>query len=200
MEIKLVNINKLKEAEYNPRQLTDKQFDDIKKSINKFGFVEPIIINSNPKRKNIVIGGHQRLKVARFLNIEEIPVNEINLSESKEKELNIRLNANTGEWDWDKIANEWGYEDLQNWGLTIPVTDFSNELLDVDENKYKEEEPELLKDAGSSHNFKLFLSEDNKTRVVQVLNQVKVDYEIDSFEDALVIVCSKYVESKNAQS
>jgi ParB-like chromosome segregation protein Spo0J len=191
MKIESLNINELSEAEYNPRQLTDKQFSEIEKSIKKFGFVEPLVVNKNPQRMNVVVGGHQRLKVAKSLGFEEVPVYKVNLSLKKEKELNIRLNANVGSWDWDKIANEWDYTDLENWGLNIPITDFSKELLDFDE----EPKEELVKKGTST--FEVALLPENKERIISVINQVKIDHEIDSTEDALLILCGKYMESVN---
>ena len=110
-----VIIKDLIEAEYNPREITETQFNELKLSIEKFGFVEPIIVNNHPDRVNVVIGGHQRLKVAEFLGMESVPAVLVELDENEEKELNIRLNANGGSWNWDKIANEWDYDSLKNW-------------------------------------------------------------------------------------
>ena len=77
MDIKqnIVNkdINDLIFAEYNPRQLSKDQFKYLKDSIHRFGLVDPIIINKNKDRKNIIIGGHQRTKVAKAMGIKEIP-------------------------------------------------------------------------------------------------------------------------------
>jgi ParB-like chromosome segregation protein Spo0J len=67
--------------------------------------VDPILANSAPKRKNIVIGGHFRLHVAKLLGWKTVPVAYTNIPEiEREKELNIRLNKNTGDWDWDMLA------------------------------------------------------------------------------------------------
>jgi ParB-like chromosome segregation protein Spo0J len=66
MEIVQVKIEELKPATYNPRKWSDKAVADLKESIKKFGIVDPIIANGAPKRKNIVIGGHFRLMVARW--------------------------------------------------------------------------------------------------------------------------------------
>jgi len=105
MEIKQIKISELIPAEYNPRQMTEKQAKDLEKSIKKFGLVDPIIVNSHPDRCNIVIGGHQRLKIAQKLGFDEVPVYFIELDEEMERELNIRLNKNSGEWDLDLLAN-----------------------------------------------------------------------------------------------
>lgn len=106
IEIVYVPIDELRPAEYNPRQLTDKQYDDLRRSIERFGLVDPIIVNGAENRKNVVIGGHQRLKIAKDLGIKEVPVVYVNIQDiEKEKELNLRLNKNLGEWDWDMLAN-----------------------------------------------------------------------------------------------
>ena len=43
------------EAEYNPRQLTEAQFENLQDSIKKFGFVEPLVVNTHKDRKNVGI-------------------------------------------------------------------------------------------------------------------------------------------------
>ena len=111
------NINDLIEAEYNPRQLSKDQYKHIADSIKRFGIVDPIIINKNKDRKNIIIGGHQRVKVARDLNIEIIPCVEVDLSLDKERELNVRLNKNTGEWNYDILADLFDMDNLIEWGF-----------------------------------------------------------------------------------
>jgi DNA modification methylase len=117
MEIQKVKINNLKPAKYNPRTLTKKQYSDLKASLSKFGLVDPVIVNSHPKRKNIVIGGHQRLKVWEELGNLEIDCVYVKLSEKEEMELNVRLNKNTGEWDWEILAKEWDQDELLDWGF-----------------------------------------------------------------------------------
>ena len=104
-------------AEYNPRQLSDTQYKQLKDSISRFGLVDPIIINKNKDRKDIIIGGHQRVKVARTMGIKEVPCVEIDLVYDKERELNVRLNKNTGSWDYDVMANTFDIEELLDWGF-----------------------------------------------------------------------------------
>jgi len=105
-EIHIVDINILNPAEYNPRKVTDKQWDEIRESITKFGIVDPLLVNGAENRKNILIGGHLRLKAAKDLGFTQIPIVYINISDiEREKELNIRLNKNLGEWDLDLLSN-----------------------------------------------------------------------------------------------
>ena len=113
MKIEKIKINKLKPAEYNPRQITKSQFNQLKDSIAKFGLVDPIIINQNG---NIVVGGHQRLKAMQQLNHTEIECVVLDLTPEEEKELNIRLNKNGGEWDFDLLSN-FDIEELKDWGF-----------------------------------------------------------------------------------
>ena len=111
------NISELIPADYNPRQLSQKQYEDIKASLSEFGIVDPIIINMNPDRLNIVIGGHQRLRGWRDLKHKTIPCIELYLSLEKERELNIRLNKNTGEFDFDLLANNFDVNELVEFGF-----------------------------------------------------------------------------------
>ena len=125
-------------AEYNPRQLTKEQHKQLKDSITRFGLVDPIIINKHPARDNIIIGGHQRAKIAEELGLKEIPCVELKLTLEKEKELNIRLNKNVGEWDYDALANHFDVGELTDWGfseddLQFYETEEVTGLIDDDE-------------------------------------------------------------------
>jgi len=92
-------------AEYNPRRHDAGQAEQLKKSISRFGMVDPVIVNSALTRKNIVIGGHFRLEVAKELGMKDIPAVYVNIPDiEREKELNLRLNKNTGEFDPDLLA------------------------------------------------------------------------------------------------
>ena len=119
MEHKIVqkDINTLVFAEYNPRQLTKEQHQNLSESIQRFGLVDPILINKHEDRKDIIIGGHQRVRVAKDLKIEQVPCIELSLTYEKERELNVRLNKNTGEWDMDSLANFFEMDELLEWGF-----------------------------------------------------------------------------------
>lgn len=101
-----VDIDKLTKADYNPRKWDEKALSDLKASIQRFGLVDPIILNGAENRKNVVIGGHMRLEAAKALGIKQVPAIYINLPDiEKEKELNLRLNKNQGEFDFALLAN-----------------------------------------------------------------------------------------------
>jgi len=114
MQLEKIKISKLKAATYNPRQISTKQYNDLKKSLNKFGVVDPIIINKN---ENVVIGGHQRLKIIKSLGEKTIGCVVLDLTKEQERELNVRLNKNTGEFDFDILSTEFDIDELVDWGF-----------------------------------------------------------------------------------
>ena len=88
-----VPINELRASEYNPRKHSKEQADQLKESIKRFGLVDPVICNSAPDRKNVIIGGHFRVEVAKEMGMVNVPVVYVQIVDlSKEKELNLRLN------------------------------------------------------------------------------------------------------------
>jgi len=119
------NINELKFAEYNPRKLTEEQKKQLSKSLDKFGLAEPIVINKN----NVIIGGHQRLKILKNKNVKEIDVSvpERLLNDDEEKELNLRLNKNLGEWDFTLLTSNFDADFLENVGFDVDDINFGEE-------------------------------------------------------------------------
>ena len=113
MNIKEIEINKLKPARYNPRQISTKQYNDLKKSIERFGLVDPIIVNKD----FTIIGGHQRYKICKELKHKEIDCVVLDLTKEQERELNVRLNKNTGDFDFDILGNEFSIDELVDWGF-----------------------------------------------------------------------------------
>lgn len=100
MKVENVKISDLKFADYNPRKLSDEDFNSLKRSINIFGFVEPVVVNKN----NQIVGGHMRVHAAQALGWTEVPVVYVDLDSEQEKILNLALNRIHGEWDMDKLA------------------------------------------------------------------------------------------------
>ena len=99
------NVKELNPAPYNPRKWSEEAIAQLTESIKSFGLVDPILVNGSPDRKNIVIGGHFRLKVAKDLGIKVVPVVYVDIPDiEREKELNIRLNKNLGDWDYELLA------------------------------------------------------------------------------------------------
>ena len=147
MKIQEIELNKLKPATYNPRQINKRQFNDLKVSIEKFGLIDPIIINKD----FTVIGGHQRLKICEILKFKKVPCVVLELDKDQEKELNIRLNKSGGAFDMDILANEFEIEDLNNWG-------FSDLELGLKSFDFEEEEFNEFENEGDVDKVKIELS------------------------------------------
>ena len=127
MNIVKKNISDLKPADYNPRVITEKELDNLKNSIHKFGYLELIVYN---KRTDRIISGHQRLKALKELDVKEVEVIEVDLDEKDEKALNIAMNKISGDWDMPKL--EILLNDLKLEGM-LDLTGFSElELKDLD--------------------------------------------------------------------
>ena len=140
--MKIVNrqVSELIHAEYNPRQLTEDQHQQLKDSLTRFGFVDPIIINKHSERLDIIVGGHQRGKVCAGMGNSEVPTVEVDLTPDREKELNIRLNKNSGEWDYDMLANHFDTEELMEWGFQEQVLGlFRQREAEVDDYEIRDE-------------------------------------------------------------
>jgi DNA modification methylase len=139
IETVLVKVIDLIPSEYNPRKWGKEQVEQLKESVKRFGIVDPIIANIADNRKNVVIGGHFRLEVAKQLGYEEIPVVYVNIPEiEREKELNLRLNKNQGEFDYDLLAKfdenllkgiGFDSEEMDN---IFDIDDTSTEMFDLE--------------------------------------------------------------------
>lgn len=127
MNIQKINIEKLKPADYNPRKdlkPEDQEYQKIKKSLVEFGYVAPIIVNTDMT----VIGGHQRLKVLKELGYTEIECIVVDLDKNKEKALNIALNKISGEWDNTKLEEL--LAELKETDIDMDITGFSFDEVD----------------------------------------------------------------------
>lgn len=157
MEIKELSLKELKPAAYNPRKKLkkgDKEYEKIKQSLLKFGYVDPIIVNKDMT----VIGGHQRLTVLKGLDYETAKCVIVNLPKEDEKALNIALNKITGQWDEALLADL--LLDLQESDFNLDLTGFEPpEIDDILSNVHDKElsedefdvEEELKKPTVSRH-------------------------------------------------
>ena len=127
MEIREIRLSELHPASYNPRKKLkkgDKEYEKIKQSLLKFGYVDPIIVNNDLT----VIGGHQRLTVLKDLDYETAKCVIVNLSKEDEKALNIALNKITGQWDDQLLADL--LLDLQESDFNLDLTGFEPPEID----------------------------------------------------------------------
>ena len=91
MKIQKIPVEQLLPAKYNPRKDLkpgDPEFEKLRRSVEEFGYVEPVIWN---QRTGVVVGGHQRLKVLQHLGYTEVECVVVDLDEQKEKAKRLPL-------------------------------------------------------------------------------------------------------------
>jgi DNA modification methylase len=123
MEIK--KISEVKLNPNNPRLIKDDKFKKLVQSIKDFPemlSIRPIVVNKDM----IILGGNMRFRACKEAGIKEIPVIVTDLPEDKQREFLIKDNTSGGEWDWDMLANEWDTDELEAWGLDLPVFDIED--------------------------------------------------------------------------
>ena len=128
MIIEKKNTADLLPADYNPRKDLkpgDAEYEKLKRSIEQFGYVEPVIWNQTTGH---VVGGHQRLKVLMDMGMTEVDCVVVAMDEEKEKALNIALNKISGDWDKDKLALL--IADLQGADFDVSLTGFEPAEID----------------------------------------------------------------------
>lgn len=127
MEWKKVKISEVKNNPNNPRVIKDDKFKKLVESIKAFPKmleIRPIVVNQDM----IVLGGNMRLKASISAGLKEVPIIYVDdLTEEQQREFIIKDNVSGGEWDWDMLSNEWDTDELDAWGLDLPV------ILDADE-------------------------------------------------------------------
>ena len=128
MLIEKIPTDRLMPADYNPRKDLkpgDPEYEKLKRSLEEFGYVEPIIWN---KTTSHVVGGHQRLKVLLDMGITEVECVVVEMDAEKEKALNVALNKISGDWDKDKLALL--IADLQGTDFDVSLTGFDPGEID----------------------------------------------------------------------
>jgi DNA modification methylase len=199
LEIQYVEIRTLKSADYNPRKISTEPLKQLTESISRFGMVDPLIVNSAPNRQNVVIGGHMRLKAAKALKHEFIPVVYVHIEDiEREKELNIRLNKNTGEWDINKLKEfptdfllDIGFTDLDLKSFWQDDLEVTEESFDVEKELKKIKEPKtklgdlillgehrlICGDSTDPNVLKRLLSEEKASMIYSdPVYNIKIDY------------------------
>lgn len=107
-KIAIWKIADLKLSEYNPRTISKSRLEDLKQSLRhdpRFFGARRVLVNVNPDRYGIVIGGHMRVIAAKELGWTEVPVTEMHANDiAEEKRWNLKDNAHHGENDMDAMA------------------------------------------------------------------------------------------------
>lgn len=124
-EVEYIDINKLKPYEKNPRKISDQEMQKLKRSINEFGFVDPVIVRRKDK---VIISGHQRIEAAKELEIKTVPVIFITIDDQRISLLNMALNKISGDWDNDKLSDL--FNELKPLDIDLELSGFDMSEID----------------------------------------------------------------------
>lgn len=123
------SLDTLEEYPNNPRQHDTKQLTKIQRSIEEFGFINPILVDE----KNEIIAGHARLEAARLANLQQVPIIRLgHLSAAQKKAYRIADNklAELGTWSIERLQLEFQELDKLNLDFSLGITGF--DMGDID--------------------------------------------------------------------
>lgn len=123
MKIELINIDELNPFERNPKKHPEEQIKRIIRSIQEFGWTNPVLAL---KENKIVIAGHARLKAARQMNLREVPVIFLDMPYEKAISYVVTDNrlAEIAEWDNQILLPL--LDDIKLSGIDVELTGFTD--------------------------------------------------------------------------
>ena len=137
-KITFIPIMELKPYKNNARKHSAKQIQQIANSIKEFGFMSPVLVNSDRQ----IMAGHGRVEAAKKLGMKEVPVISTNhLSEDQRRAFIIADNkiAQNAEWNNDLLSIELKYLntvtdfDIEITGFETPEIDLITDMDEVEE-------------------------------------------------------------------
>jgi hypothetical protein len=90
VRIETRRISTLRNAPYNPRRISEAALRGLQSSVERFGLVQPIIVN---ERTGYIVGGHQRVKALKATGATDALVVLVDLPDTEERALNLALNS-----------------------------------------------------------------------------------------------------------
>jgi hypothetical protein len=122
-----IPVSEIRLAAYNPRvelQPSDKEYQDLEQSIDRFGLIEPLVWN---RTTGNLVSGHQRLKILMARGEVEVDVSAVELPLAEEQALNLVMNKVGGRWDDKKLVD---LLDSLNGVVDLNITGFSTDDLE----------------------------------------------------------------------
>ena len=137
----MLPVPEVRPYEKNPRKNAE-AVKYVKASIEKFGFKQPIIVDSN----RVIIAGHTRLEAAKSLGMAEVPcIVADDLTDAQVKALRLADNkvAEFSEWEMNLLGEELGeLAEISD----IDMGDFGFNLSEFDNIGLNDEETEVVED------------------------------------------------------
>jgi ParB-like chromosome segregation protein Spo0J len=190
----------------NSRTHDENQVLQIASSIKEFGFTNPILVDNDKG----VIAGHGRLQAAKLLNIDSVPVIELqHLTPAQKKAYVIadnKLALNAG-WDIELLHLE--MDGLREFNYDLSLTGFSEDDLtrlsndvdlirmrdmadhsdgsstsDVEPGRHKEE----------LFPFSVMIDHDQRETIFQALRKAKQEHDLENSSQAIWAICKEYID------
>jgi ParB/RepB/Spo0J family partition protein len=162
----------LKTDSSNPNKMTKEQIQSVANSIKKFGFLVPIIVNKD----NVIIDGHQRLKAADLLGIEEVPVVKLDVDKIDAKLLKQIMNKLKGTHDFDLDLEEYkaileAQGNLDSLKELVSMGDYEiSDIIDSIEKKSYIDKDQENNDIDTLNINIIFDSQNTKTEFFNLIN------------------------------
>lgn len=137
MEIKYIDIDRIKPNPDNPRTISADKFHKLVQSIKDFPEMlelRPIVVNAD----FVALGGNQRHKAAKAAGLTKVPyLDASELTPAQQKEFILKDNVGFGEWDFEALRVDYGDEQLEAWGLDLGMPEIVEEKPEAKEDYYK---------------------------------------------------------------
>ncbi len=190
MDIKMIEVGKLKPYENNPRK-NNKSVDAVANSIKEFGFKVPIVIDKN----NVIVAGHTRYMASKKLGIEKVPcivADDLNEQQIKAFRLADNKVGENSEWDLPQL-------DLELLNIEeIDMKQFGFEFYD-EQQKEKAKKQKYLEtmeiNAFEHHDYVVFVF-DNQMDWLNVVNEFGIKKVLAGYGDHKKVGVGRVINGK----
>lgn len=208
LKIQYKKIKDLTPYAKNSRKHSENQISQIAKSIEKFGFNAPILLDGN----NEIIAGHGRYEAAKHLNLLEVPTIDLtHLSDDEKRAYIIADNkiALNSEWDVQMLGEELDY--LMSTDIDIGILGFSADDLSrfeddkdlarldgmAEDDEDMSDKPTVIKEKPEQEMYplSLMLDHDQREVVFKALRKAKQDNFLDTSGQAIWAICKEYLDA-----
>jgi len=186
MKMRKVPLEKIKPSPFNPRvdlKPGDKAYEDLKRSIQEFDCVEPLVWN---EKSGNVVGGHQRLKILQERGDKETDVVVVSLEEREEKLLNLALNKIQGDWDFTRLADV--LTDLDTGEGSLELSGFDASELEAIATWTPESLPNLdnvdIEGGGKQFSHLLIFAFETAEALAQAKTRLGLDPKLRTYDEA----------------
>jgi len=174
LDIEYLDINSLTPYEKNSRTHSETQIEQIIKSIDTFGWTNPILIDEN----KLILAGHGRLRAAHEMGLKKVPCIEIKKLNDNQKKAYVladnKLAENSG-WDSDLLKME--LQELKDINFDFNVIGFDAVELSTILDVHIEEESNWSDNESIIQYNIIFDNEDQQKTWFNFIKYLKIQYE-----------------------